>query len=314
MNAAKQLTKSTIATFLTGCTGILLLPPLVAPAPATQQLFCTGQMNNGWRYTAEFLNGRFELMRWERSGQPPQVTRLTFDRTNPQGQPIYRGGVMGALGVRLVDLSRGDVRQGSRITVQVDDWGQSSGTCGTSSTVSSVIKCIGQMNNGWQFTAEFRKGRFELIRWERSGQPPQVTRLTFDRANPQGQPVYRGSVMGALGVKLVDPSQGDVRSGSKVVVTVDDWGRSSGSCGMPNTGETVNPPPVLNLTSVRANLINRSGGEARDWLKNNGFSFNRTVENLFFRTVERWNLTANQAIDLTLLGNTVVNVVQVQGP
>jgi hypothetical protein len=101
------------------------------PVNSAQQLFCTGSMNNGWNHNAEFVNGRFTQIRWQRAGQPPQVTTLTFDTTNAKGEPIYRGTFMAATKVTLVDISRGDVRSGSQISVGVEEWGWSRGTCRT---------------------------------------------------------------------------------------------------------------------------------------------------------------------------------------
>lgn len=91
-------------------------------------------MNNGWSYTAEFLDGRFTQIRWERSGQPPQVSSLTFSSTNAAGQPIYRGAFQAATAVTLVDLASGNVQPGSQISVGVEEWGWSRGTCGTTSS------------------------------------------------------------------------------------------------------------------------------------------------------------------------------------
>jgi hypothetical protein len=110
--------------------GVALTLP---PATATQQLFCNGRMGNGWTYQAEFVNGRFTRIRWNRSGQPPQVSPLTFQRTNEKGQPIYRGGLFAAVTVTLIDLSKGEVAPGSQISVNVEEWGWSRGTCGLSS-------------------------------------------------------------------------------------------------------------------------------------------------------------------------------------
>jgi len=127
-----KFTKYTTATLLT-LLNLLALGGSFSPASSTQQLFCTGRMNNGWNYKAEFLNGRFTQIRWVRSGKPPQVSHLKFYRKNSQGEPIYRGSFQAATLVTLVDLSRGDVRRGSQISVGVEEWGWSRGTCGTSS-------------------------------------------------------------------------------------------------------------------------------------------------------------------------------------
>lgn len=87
-------------------------------------------MSNGWGYTAQFLNGRFTQIRWERSDQPPQVSELSFSTTNASGQPIYRGAFQSATAVTLVDLSGGNVQSGSEVSVGVEEWGWSRGTCG----------------------------------------------------------------------------------------------------------------------------------------------------------------------------------------
>jgi hypothetical protein len=125
-----KLTKYTIAIISTGM-GLLVANAAFSPAHAAQQLFCTGQMTNGWGYTADFVNGRFTQIRWQRSGQPPQTSSLTFSTTNAQGQPIYRGAFQSATAVTLVDLSKGDVQLGSEVSVGVEEWGWSRGTCGT---------------------------------------------------------------------------------------------------------------------------------------------------------------------------------------
>lgn len=114
---------------------VTLLP--ISSAQATQQLFCNGAMNNGWNYSAEYVDGRFTQIRWKRSGQPPQVSDLTYSTDNAQGQPIYRGGLFSAVEVTLVDLSSGAVRPGSPVSVGVEEWGWSRGTCGLSSELPS---------------------------------------------------------------------------------------------------------------------------------------------------------------------------------
>lgn len=122
-----------IATALTSL-NLLVADAVFSSAHAAQQLFCTGRNDNGWNYTAEFLDGRFTQIRWERSGQPPQVSTLTFSATNVEGQPIYRGTFQAATAVTLVDLSGGNVQSGSQISVGVEEWGWSRATCGTSSS------------------------------------------------------------------------------------------------------------------------------------------------------------------------------------
>ncbi|MBF2046507.1 MAG: hypothetical protein EDM05_001150 [Leptolyngbya sp. IPPAS B-1204] len=230
---------------LQGCTtalatGLITFGLLVVDqqsAHAAQQLFCNGSMNNGWAYTAEFLDGRFTQIRWQRSGQPPQTTNLTFSNTNAQGQPIYTGAFQAATTVTLTDLSGGNVNPGSQISVSVEEWGTSTGTCGLSSGGSAPspqppqqLFCDGRMNNGWAYTAEYTDRRFSLIRWQRSGQPPQTTNLSSSGTNAQGQPIYRGSFQAATAVTLIDLSGGNVQPGSEVSVGVEEWGWARGRC------------------------------------------------------------------------------------
>ena len=214
-----------------------------SPAYATQQLSCSGNMNNGRAFTAQFLDGRFTQIRWEKPGQPPQVSQLTFDSTNPQGQPVYRGSFQGATAVTLVDVSGGDVRSGSEISVGVEEWGWARGVCGTSGGNSGTgttqnFSCNGRMKNGRTFSAEFLDGRFTQIRWEQSGQPPQVSRLTFDSTNAQGQSIYRGSFQAATAVTLIDVSGGNVQSGSEISVGVEEWGWARGICSAASGGNS----------------------------------------------------------------------------
>jgi hypothetical protein len=208
-------------------------------ARATQQFLCTGRMNNGWAYTANFVNGRFTEIRWERSGQPPQTTTLAFSSTNPRGQPVYTGTFQAATAVTVVDLSRGNVTSGSQISVSVEEWGTSTGTCGTGSgsvapppppPVSQRLFCDGRMKNGWAYTAEYADRRFTLIRWQRSGQPPQTSSLTRSGTNNQGQPIYRGAFQSTTSVTLIDLSGGAARPGSEVSVGVEEWGWARGRC------------------------------------------------------------------------------------
>lgn len=235
-----------------------------SPARATQQLFCNGQMNNGWGYTAEFVNGRFTQIRWQRSGQPPQTTSLTFKNTNTQGQPIYTGAFQAATAVTLVDLSGGNVSPGSQISVSVEEWGTSTGTCGLSTggsappsppspPSSQQLFCNGRMNNGWGYTAEVSNRRFTQIRWQRSGQPPQVSSLTLSSTNSQGQPIYRGSFQGATAVTLIDLSKGSVRPGSQISVGVEEWGWSRGTCG--TSSRSSSSGASTPTAAVRQNLI-----------------------------------------------------------
>ena len=223
-------------------TGLMTMGLLVVDkqsASATQQFFCNGSMNNGWAYTAEFVNGRFTQIRWVRSGQPPQTTNLTFSGINAQGQPIYTGAFQAATTVTLVDLSLGNVQPGSEVSVSVEEWGTSAGICGISADrsaplfpppVSQQIFCDGRMNNGWAYTAEFTDRRFTLIRWVRSGQPPQTTNLTFRATNAKGEPIYKGAFQAATTVTLVDLSRGNAQPGSEVSVGVEEWGWARGRC------------------------------------------------------------------------------------
>lgn len=114
---------------VTGLMAIGLLAVDQQSASAAQSFSCNGSMNNGWVYTAEFVDGRFTRIRWERSGQPPQTTNLTFSNTNAQGQPIYTGAFQAATAVTLVDLSGGNVQPGSAVSVGVEEWGWARGRC-----------------------------------------------------------------------------------------------------------------------------------------------------------------------------------------
>lgn len=209
------------------------------PAPATQSFSCQGQMDNGWRYTAEFVNGRFTQIRWQRAGQPSQTTNLKFLNTNKQQQPVYTGAFQAATQVTLVDLSGGNVKSGSSISVTVEEWGTSTGQCGTSSHSNRPsplspgvrqLACRGQMKNGWAYSAKYTDGGFTQIRWERADQPPQITTLTSQGNNTQGQPVYRGSFQAATMISLVDLSRGNVKPGSQVSVGAEEWGWARGNC------------------------------------------------------------------------------------
>lgn len=102
--------------------------PPVTPA-AARAVVCTGQMQNGWQYRAEVANQRFTQIRWERSGVEPTVSTLQFYRNNAQGQPVYRGSFRAATQLALVDLSGGNPRQGSQVSIGVEEWGWSRGNC-----------------------------------------------------------------------------------------------------------------------------------------------------------------------------------------
>jgi len=208
---------------------VTVLP--VEPTQAAQSFTCEGRMNNGWTYTANYLDGRFTQIRWKKSGQPPQTSNLTYKNENSQNQPIYQGSLFGAVGVTLVDLSGGNVTPGSSISVTVDEWGSSETTCGTgTSSAVQNFTCEGSMNNGWNYSAKYVDNRFTQIRWQRSGQPPQTSNLTSKKANTKGQPIYQGSLFAAVAVTLVDLSGGNVKPGSSISVTVEEWGTSETTC------------------------------------------------------------------------------------
>jgi hypothetical protein len=103
--------------------------PPTTPPPSNRNVTCSGTMQNGWRYRAETANRRFTQIRWERSGAQPTVTTLRFERNNAQGEPIYRGAFRAATEVTLIDLSKGNPVPGSQVSVGVEEWGWSRGTC-----------------------------------------------------------------------------------------------------------------------------------------------------------------------------------------
>lgn len=95
-------------------------------------LSCPGLDAAGNPYTATYVDGLFTLVRFDRSSKfPPVTSELTYDTVNEQGQPIYRGSFLGAANVILIDLSGGNVRPGSEVSVAVDNgWNQQRGACG----------------------------------------------------------------------------------------------------------------------------------------------------------------------------------------
>lgn len=180
---------------------------------------------------------------------------------------------------------------------------------------SQQLFCTGRMNNGWGYVAEFLNGRFTQIRWERSGQPPQVTNLTFYRTNAQGEPVYRGSFQAATLVTLVDLGKGNVRPGSQVSVGVEEWGWSRGNCGTsatiggnPGGGNTGGVP----IAAVQRNTVGKNHNQARDWLQRNGFFFEQTLSQVDRTFIERWNRTPRQPINMTIVNQIVRDVVEVR--
>lgn len=170
--------------------------------------------------------------------------------------------------------------------------------------------CTGQMTNGWNYTAEFVDGRFTQIRWQRSGQPPQVSSLTFSSTNAQGQPIYRGAFQAATAVTLIDLSNGAVGSGSEISVGVEEWGWSRGTCSTTASGGGSSSSD--SLATVRQNIVNTDAEPARTWLRQNNFFFTQTMEHTDAHVIERWNRSMTEAIDLTIVNGVVSDVVEVR--
>jgi hypothetical protein len=169
------------------------------------------------------------------------------------------------------------------------------------------FSCTGSMKSGWNYTAEFLDGRFTQIRWERSGQPPQVSRLTFSSTNVEGHPVYRGSFQAATAVTLVDLSGGDVRPGSQISVGVEEWGWSRGTCGTTAGGGTGSSSSAA---TMRQNLLGVEQEQAREWLRQNNLFFTQTMEHTNTRVVERWNFDTSRAVDVIIVDGIVSDVVE----
>lgn len=125
-----QLIATLVATVVFLGAGTMLLP--MPTAQAATVLFCDGLDQTGYPYTAQYLDGLFTEILFERSPSlPPVITELTYDTVNEQGEPIYRGAYLGAADVVLVDLSKGNVKPGSEVSVKVDaSWNQERGICG----------------------------------------------------------------------------------------------------------------------------------------------------------------------------------------
>ncbi|MEY3298163.1 MAG: hypothetical protein RLZZ597_1423 [Cyanobacteriota bacterium] len=104
-------------------------PPNPTPPPSGRTITCHGRMQNGWRYWAEATNQRFTQIRWERGRGESAVSTLQFYRNNAQGQPVYKGSFRTATTITLVDLSGGNPRPNSQISVEVEEWGWSRGNC-----------------------------------------------------------------------------------------------------------------------------------------------------------------------------------------
>ena len=104
------------------------------PMPAAQAAVhfeCPGLDAGGHLYTATYVDGLFTKVVFTRPGLPPVTSELTYNTVNAQGEPIYRGGYLGAADVILIDLSKGNVKPGSEVSVAVDGlWNQRQGVCG----------------------------------------------------------------------------------------------------------------------------------------------------------------------------------------
>jgi hypothetical protein len=174
--------------------------------------------------------------------------------------------------------------------------------------------CTGRMTNGWTYSAEFLDGRFTQIRWERSGQPPQVSQLTFSSTNTLGQPIYRGSLMAAVAVTLVDLSAGDVRPGSEISVGVEEWGWSRGTCSISSTAPGGSTGGTSSsVAALRQDLLGVDSTRAREWLRQNEFFFTQTIEQAATRVVEQWQREADRAIIQVIFNNNIVSdVVQIR--
>jgi len=144
--------------------------PPVAQAPASK-FYCSGSKNNGWNYQAESENGRFTRINWTRAGEPSQISTLKFDRKNEQGQPVYRGSFRAATAVTLVDLGQG-ARPGSEVSVGVEEWGWSRGTC--------AIATGGGGSTDW-----FSDVRRIMIGNEQWREAMQIQGFVFDRTVQQ---------------------------------------------------------------------------------------------------------------------------------
>ncbi|NEP44379.1 MAG: hypothetical protein F6K35_36220 [Okeania sp. SIO2H7] len=125
-----QLIATLVATVVFLATSTIILP--MPTAQAAMVLFCDGLDHGGYPYEATYVDGLFTQVRFDRSPSlPPVTSELTYDTVNEQGEPIYRGGYLGMADVVLIDLSKGNVRPGSEVSVAVDNgWNQERGVCG----------------------------------------------------------------------------------------------------------------------------------------------------------------------------------------
>ncbi|NET60471.1 MAG: hypothetical protein F6K47_31335 [Symploca sp. SIO2E6] len=124
-----QLIATLVATVLFLGIGTIFLP--IPTAQAAIVFFCDGLDYSGSPYQATYVDGLFTQISFTRPDLPPVITELTYDTVNSQGEPIYRGGYLGAADVVLIDLSKGNVKPGSEVSVAVDNlWNSQRGICG----------------------------------------------------------------------------------------------------------------------------------------------------------------------------------------
>lgn len=96
------------------------------------QMTCTGSiLVNDIDFTVSFTReagfSQIELRR-RSTGQQIANTTLSYDRTNDQGQAIWRGNVNNMADVTLVHLATGPGQSGDQVSVSYDgQWGR--GTC-----------------------------------------------------------------------------------------------------------------------------------------------------------------------------------------
>ncbi len=110
--------------------GLGLIPAQTLAA----DLICRGDMKAAdlvfsVRFTRDAgFTGPVEFRRRETGARVVESSPLRFDRTNAQGQRIYRGHVGGMADVVLVDLAEKQPRAGSEVSVGYDGrWGR--GVC-----------------------------------------------------------------------------------------------------------------------------------------------------------------------------------------
>lgn len=125
-----KLVATLVMTFVLLFIGTISLP--VPFAHAAMVLYCDGLDAGGNPYTATYVDGLFTQVQFDRSPNlPPVVSELTYDTVNEQGQAVYRGGYLGAADVVLIDISGGNVKPGSEVSVSVDNlWNLERGICG----------------------------------------------------------------------------------------------------------------------------------------------------------------------------------------